>query len=417
MKILFVCDYFPPFVKGGGEISSYWQVRKATREGIEIIVLAPRYRDKLKIKKEEFKRYWYYLPFKLNVTSPIIFLNPLFLIYLFYQIIKVAKKEKIHLIHCQGKYSTPSVVLAKIFLKIPAILTLRDYKGVCNLGFCLWNGKKSCNLLSFFKKDFLFYYKNYVKNKNLASFLAQLIVSYIGRLNTILLSFFMKRTDKLVCVSDYIAKVYANNGYDKKKMITIYNLAPNLERKDIKIPKNFERAMKKFKYIILYAGKLSLGKGANLFITVAQEIVKKRKDVLFIFAGKTFYPIKKANSKQLLFLDRVNHQLLLKIMGLSDLVCVSSIWPEPLSRVTLEAFSLGKPVLSSNVGGQKELVSNKTGWLFNPTKKELIKTINNALKNKNKWHILGENGKEFLLDLEKEQINKLISLYKLIMSR
>lgn len=416
MKILFVCDLFPPFVKGGGEISVYWQARELVKKGIKVIVLAPKYKKKfIKFKSlSSLKVRWFYLPFRVNSMSPIIFLNPLYVFYQLIQLIKVAKKEKIDLIHCQGKYSMPAAVLTKYLLKIPLILTLRDYKGICNHGFCLYKKKKGCSLFSFFKEDFLFYFKNYVKKKNCFSFLFQFIVSYIGRINTIFLSLFMRKADKFVCVSNYVAGVYAKNGYDRKKMITIYNLAPKMRLKEVKMPKMLRQKIKKFKHSILYAGKLSLGKGADLLIDAAQEVIKKRNDILFIFCGKIHYPIRKIQSEQLLFLNKVEYFLLLKIMSLIDIVCVPSIWPEPLSRVAIEAFSLEKPVLSSSVGGPKELVSSKNGWLFEPTKEGLKRGIKNALKDEKNWMSLGERGRQTLLNLEKEQIDKLISLYKKI---
>lgn len=412
MRILFVCDYFPPFIKGGGELSSFWQAKKLIRKGVEVVVLAPRYKDKLKIKKHGFKQYWYRLPLKKKDVSPIIFLNPLFIFYQFYQILRVVKKEKINIIHCQQKYSVAAAVLVKTILKIPVLVTLRDYRGVCNHGFCLWKSKKKCNFFSFFKKDFLFYFKNYIKKKNIFSFLLQLIFSYFGRVNTLILSFFIKKADKLVCNCRYLANVYISNGYNGKKMITIYNFSPTINIKKIKLPNIILQKLDKYKYVFLYAGKLSLGKGSGLLISAANEIAKKRKDVLFIFAGKAYYPIKKLKSDQLLFLENVEYSLLIKIMSLVDIACIPSMWPEPVSRVTLEAFSLAKPVFASKVGGIPELVSKKNGWLFEPTKERLKKTLEKVLQDEKKWPILGSNGQQMLKKLENEQINKLISLYK-----
>ena len=412
MKILFICDYFPPFSKGGGEISSYWQAKKLTQQGVEVVVLAPKYQNRLKIKKENFKRYWYNFPFRLENTSPILFLNPFFFFYLLRQIIKACQKEKINLIHCQGKYSAPSSIFAKVFLKIPVILTLRDYKGICNHAFCLYKSKKSCNLFSFFKNDFLFYYLNYIKKRNIFSFSSQLIMSYFGRINTFVLSFFMSKADRFVCVSDYVGEVYKRNGYDKSKMLTVYNFGPETKIRDFRLPKKIQQKINQFKYRILYSGKLSLGKGAALLLAAACKIVKKRKDILFIFAGDIYFPIKKIKDRQLFFLGKVNQQFLFRIIELSNVICVPSLWPEPLSRVVIEAFFFQRPVLSSVVGGLTEFVSNRNGWLFEPTEKNLIKTIKLAFKKENNWPDLGRNGKEFLSKLEEKNIDKLIFLYK-----
>jgi len=226
----------------------------------------------------------------------------------------------------------------------------------------------------------------------------------------------MKKADKFVCVSDYLSQVYKLNGYDKKKMVTIYNFTPQIKPEEAKISKKEKISMKKYKYTILYAGKLSLGKGADLLINTAQEIIKKKKDILFIFAGTTLYPIKKMDSKQLLFLGQINYSQLLELMDRIDIVCVPSRWPEPLSRVAIEAFSLAKPVLASNVGGLKELVSQKNGWLFKPTAEDLKEKMNMVFKEKDKWLNKGVKGKEMINNLEEDQIEKLILVYKNLLS-
>jgi len=99
-------------------------------------------------------------------------------------------------------------------------------------------------------------------------------------------------------------------------------------------------------------------------------------------------------------------------MSLIDLICIPSIWPEPLSRVVFEAFSLKKPVLSSLVGGQDELVNNQNGWLAKPRKKDLIFKLNKALKDKKEIARKGEAGFCLINRLKRKQIGKLVKIYK-----
>ena len=50
---------------------------------------------------------------------------------------------------------------------------------------------------------------------------------------------------------------------------------------------------------------------------------------------------------------------------ISDFVVSASIEPEAFGRVSVEAQSMQKPVLASNIGGSKEtIIDNKTGILF-----------------------------------------------------
>ena len=50
---------------------------------------------------------------------------------------------------------------------------------------------------------------------------------------------------------------------------------------------------------------------------------------------------------------------------ISDVIVSSSIEPEAFGRVSVEAQSMGKPIVASNIGGSIEtIVDNKTGLLF-----------------------------------------------------
>ena len=50
---------------------------------------------------------------------------------------------------------------------------------------------------------------------------------------------------------------------------------------------------------------------------------------------------------------------------ISNVVVSSSIEPEAFGRVSVEAQSMEKPIIASNIGGSKEtIINDKTGFLF-----------------------------------------------------
>ena len=50
---------------------------------------------------------------------------------------------------------------------------------------------------------------------------------------------------------------------------------------------------------------------------------------------------------------------------ISDVIVSSSIEPEAFGRVSVEAQSMEKPIIASNIGGSNEtIINNKTGFLF-----------------------------------------------------
>jgi len=53
---------------------------------------------------------------------------------------------------------------------------------------------------------------------------------------------------------------------------------------------------------------------------------------------------------------------------------VSSVWYETFGRVVVESFSVGTPVIASNIGALSELLNDgQTGYLFNPGDSEDLK--------------------------------------------
>ncbi len=58
---------------------------------------------------------------------------------------------------------------------------------------------------------------------------------------------------------------------------------------------------------------------------------------------------------------------------ISDLVISSSVEPEAFGRVAVEAQSMGKPIIASNIGGSIEtIINDKTGFLFEAGKPESL---------------------------------------------
>ena len=68
--------------------------------------------------------------------------------------------------------------------------------------------------------------------------------------------------------------------------------------------------------------------------------------------------------------------------SLADVVVSASIEPEAFGRVSVEAQSMGKPIVASNIGGSKEtIVNKKTGFLYkHDDPRELAKNLNTVIQ-------------------------------------
>ena len=87
--------------------------------------------------------------------------------------------------------------------------------------------------------------------------------------------------------------------------------------------------------------------------------------------------------------------------SISNLVISSSIEPEAFGRVSVEAQSMEKPILASNIGGSTEtIIHEKTGWLFkSESPSELANSIEMIKKmDKKILDSVGRQGRKNVLD-------------------
>ena len=142
--------------------------------------------------------------------------------------------------------------------------------------------------------------------------------------------------------------------------------------------------VQKNKKLILLPGRLASWKGQEMFIE-AINLINKELDpesfnvvILGSDQGRKLYKKKLLRLveqyrliNQVKFIDNCkNMPLAYKI---SDLVVSSSIEPEAFGRVAVEAQSMGKPIIASNIGGSIEtIINDKTGFLFEAGKPESL---------------------------------------------
>ena len=204
----------------------------------------------------------------------------------------------------------------------------------------------------------------------------------------------MIRSDLIIAGSNFIFS-HVNKNYFKylglkKKFLVIFRginvdyFDPTtiIESDENKLISEWE--LKKDKKIILMPGRLTPWKGHEVFIE-ALNLVNKKLGYESFYAiilgsdqGRDVYSKK---IKRLVEQHRLTNQLKFikhcKDMPLaykiSDLVVSASIKPEAFGRVAVEAQSMEKPIIASNIGGSKEtIINNITGFLFDSGNSESL---------------------------------------------
>lgn len=185
-------------------------------------------------------------------------------------------------------------------------------------------------------------------------------------------------------------------GINEKNIEVIYNTTLDNDQ-EITI----EPLMKEIKdnngIIISNIGRLSEQKGQIYFIEAAKNVITQYNNVYFFIIGsgedeeKLREKIKDLNLEDKIFMLGYRKDVK-SLMKQSDIICLSSLW-EGLPLVPIEAISLGKIVVATDVGGTCEIIQDGfNGYICQKrSSKELSNCIINALLNKSNWTIISEN--------------------------
>ena len=213
----------------------------------------------------------------------------------------------------------------------------------------------------------------------------------------------MVRSDLIIAGSNFIFS-HINQNYPKyldlkKRFLVIFrginvdyfDSSTTLDSEESRLISDWE--VDKNKKIILMPGRLTAWKGQETFIEALNLVNKElgydsfNAVILGSDQGRDIYTKKIKRlveqyrlTSQLKFIEHCkNMPLAYKI---SDIVVSASVEPEAFGRVAVEAQSMEKPIIASDIGGSNETISdNVTGFLFQSGNAEaLSKKIVEALQ-------------------------------------
>ena len=196
----------------------------------------------------------------------------------------------------------------------------------------------------------------------------------------------MIRSDLIIAGSNFIFSHIKENYTKyldaKKKLLVIFrginvdyfDPTTKLDNDEKKLLNEWK--IKKDKKIILLPGRLTGWKGQEIFIE-AVNLVNIELGYEAFYAvilgsdqGRDLYKKKLLRLteqhrliNQVKFIDHCKDMAL--AYKVSDIVVSASIEPEAFGRVSVEAQSMEKPIIASNIGGSNEtVIDEKTGFLF-----------------------------------------------------
>jgi glycosyltransferase involved in cell wall biosynthesis len=119
---------------------------------------------------------------------------------------------------------------------------------------------------------------------------------------------------------------------------------------------------------LLFIGKLEENKGARLLIP-AVAAARSGLPLVILGEGSLAREVKfeaAARDVPLVLRGWAHRDDVLRAMARATVLVFPSLWPEPLSRVLLEALALGTPVAAMDTGGTREIVGASDAALVVP---------------------------------------------------
>ncbi|MFC1721658.1 glycosyltransferase [Patescibacteria group bacterium] len=153
------------------------------------------------------------------------------------------------------------------------------------------------------------------------------------------------------------------------------------------------------KFIVLFVGRLINKKGVSVMMKAAEKVPD---DVQFIFVGDG--PMKSAldefvkQHKNVHPVGRKSQEETGQYFGACDVFAQPAQYEEGFSRVVIETLSSGRPIIASNKGCLKEMISPEVGVLLDPTPENIAKEINRFYKNIDELRKLESNCRDYALE-------------------
>jgi glycosyltransferase involved in cell wall biosynthesis len=212
----------------------------------------------------------------------------------------------------------------------------------------------------------------------------------------------LKKAIKIIAVSEAVKK---NIGL--KNVIKIYNPII-IEEKKIKSKKLGNKVV-----VATFSTLIKL-KGIAYFIKSFEHLNASYNVEYWIFGeGPESEELVKYSSANIIF-KGFSHDVITDLNNYVDILCFPSIVEESFGMVILEALSCGIPVISTNIGGQAELVKDGFNGFLVPIKDsiEIANKISELIKNPDCYELFSSNAilsaQSFNFDSFKADIEKAV---------
>lgn len=194
----------------------------------------------------------------------------------------------------------------------------------------------------------------------------------------------VKNADRIIAISDPFKQKLMKNGVRDHLITTVFNGVDFQKKKEISYAKK-EFGIDDDHFLFLKVARLERIKGHQFALEAFSEVLKRRKNCQLMLLGDgSLLKELKTLAQALNIKDHVHflghRNDVSQFYGMADVTMLTSL-SESFPLVLLESAREKTPVISSNVGGVSELITDRSlGWTIEPGNvTELINSMEEVL--------------------------------------
>jgi glycosyltransferase involved in cell wall biosynthesis len=232
----------------------------------------------------------------------------------------------------------------------------------------------------------------------------------------------VRSVDQIATISNYIKKTVVDRFPEAaSKIQVVYSgidldrFTPSWTRQGAEIRQRMRQKYAiNYQKVILFVGRLSRSKGPHLLIEAMKQVVAIHPDTELVIVGGKWFSDDRVNpyirslyeqaaplGDHVHFTKYVPSEQIPELFSIADIFVCSSQWQEPLARVHYEAMAAGVPIITTNRGGNAEVIKNMdNGLLLYDYNKihSFVGSIDFLLSNPQTAETLAHHGRHYVTD-------------------
>lgn len=243
-----------------------------------------------------------------------------------------------------------------------------------------------------------------------------------GKISTEMGNLVIRAVDQIMTISDYIGQTITSRfPLDKGKVQTVYsgidltNYKPIWKQESQAVRNELRQryGVSSGKKVILFVGRLSAVKGPDMLLQAMKQIIHMHPEAILVMIGSKWFSDDRIDEfgvqlrkvatalgeHKVVFTGFIPPSDIPAHFLIGDLFVCSSQWQEPLARIHYEAMGAGLPIITTNRGGNAEIMKHLENGIViddytNPT--AFAEAISYLLANEEKANSLAKAGRSFV---------------------